>query len=157
MPPWLTTNLVTDEIERINLLPCNGSLYLFVVAHGNKCTLLNEKPDLMNRDYMIGFRAKQLFGPLQPLNTSGVILQQKSYGNSYAGQDENAQYVYSWLMVPTEEDNVFDCISYANYSSDNEGKSQRVKTAGPTLRIEINDLSTRIVDKTYNILPCTSE
>ena len=153
MPPWMTTNLVTDEIERINLLPCNGSLYLFVVAHGNKCTLLSENADLMNRDYMIGFRAKHLFGPLEPLNTSGVIVQQKSFGNSYAGQDDNQQYVYSWLMVPTEQKNVFDCITYANFSVDANGASQRVKTAGPTVKIEIDGLQTRIVDKSYNISP----
>ena len=156
LQPWLATNLVTDEIERINLLPINGYFYLFVVAHGNKCTLLSKNEDLTNRDYMLGFRARHLFGALEPLNASGVILQQKSYGNSYEGQDDNQQYVYSWLMVPTEQANVFDCISYANYSTDANGVIQSVKTAGPTLKIEIDGLKTRIIDKSYNILPFDS-
>ena len=55
-------------------------------------------------------------------------------------------------MVPTEQKNVFDCITYANFSVDANGASQRVKTAGPTIKIEIDGLQTRIIDKSYNIL-----
>lgn len=155
--PWLTANLVTDEIERINVLHANGFFYLFVVAHGNKCTLLQENEDLRNRDYLLGFRADTLFGRLTPLNDSGVILQQKSFGNSYEGQDNNQQYVYSWLLVPTQHENRFDCISYANYSGDDRGVIQAIKTAGPTVTIEIEGLNTRIIDKKHDILPISYE
>ena len=150
--PWLTSNLVTDEIERINLVPLENALYLFVAAHGNKCTLLSKYPDLQNRDYMLGFRADYLFGPLTPLNGSGVVVQQKSQGGEYSGQEQNLQYVYSWLLVPTNKEGVLDCISYANYSVAENGELQPVKTAGPTVTVQIEGLSSRIIDRKYNIL-----
>ena len=151
--PWLTTNLVTDEIERINILSNQGYVYLFVVAHGNKCTALTSQPDLINRDYMIGFRAKTVFGELEPLNETGLVIQQKSFGDMYQGQEENHQYLYSWLMVPTSTPGFFDCISYAAFSSNAVGDSIPIKTAGPTLTIQVDGLNTRIVNKRYTILP----
>lgn len=151
--PWLTANLVTDEIERINVFWHQEHVYLCVVMHGNKCALVSENPDLQNRDYMLGFRASRLFGELTPLNGSGVVVQQKSYGEPYVGQSENKQYMYSWLLVPTEDKGLYDCISYAGYSTDAEGVTKAVKTAGPTVTVEIDGLHTRIVDKRLTILP----
>lgn len=151
--PWLTANLVTDEIERINVIFYDSSVYLFVVGHGNKCSLVTIKPDLQNRDYMLGFRAPYLFGPLEPLNDSGVVLQQKSLGDTYVGQEKNQQYVYSWLIIPTNEGNIFDCISYANYSTNAQGKIVANKSAGPTVSLKIDGLETSIVDRKYTILP----
>lgn len=157
MHPWLTTNLVTDEIERINVIANQGFIYLFVVAHGNKCSVVNSNPDLINRDYMIGFRAQTLFGQLEPLNETGVVIQQKSLGEIYVGQENNFQYLYSWLLVPTASPNLFDCISYANFSASPTGGCIPLKTAGPTLTIELKGLNTRIVDKKYTILPATKD
>lgn len=151
--PWLTTNLVTDEIERINIIPKDGYIYLFVAAHGNKCTLITGNSDLQNRDYMLGFRAKELLGPLTPLNGSGVVVQQKSLGAVYSGQEDNQQYVYSWLIVPTRKPGVFDCISYANFSRGTDGQLQDVKTAGPTIEISIDGLESHITNMKYDILP----
>lgn len=153
LQPWLTANLVTDEIERINVVTSNGAIYLFVTSHGNKCALVDSNPDLINRDYLLGFRAKQLFGPLEPLNESGVILQQKSGGQIYTGQNSNPHYVYSWLMVPTEIDGLFDCICYAGSSTNAQGQIQAVRTAGPTVEIVVNGLTTRTVNLKYDILP----
>ena len=157
MHPWLTANLVTDEIERINVIANQGSIYLFVVAHGNKCSALNNNPDLINRDYMIGFRAQTLFGQLEPLNETGVVIQQKSLGDIYVGQENNHQYLYSWLLVPTASPDLFDCISYANFSTNAAGESFPLKTAGPTLTIQLKGLYTRIVDKKYTILPVLTD
>ena len=53
--PWLTGNLVADEIERINVFHHQGHIDLFVVAHGDQCALLSSKPDLLNWDFMLGF------------------------------------------------------------------------------------------------------
>lgn len=151
--PWLTSNLVTDEIERINVVPHDGHIYLFVAAHGNKCTLVTDKSDLQNRDYMLGFRAKELLGPLTPLNGSGVVVQQKSLGGAYGGQEANQQYVYSWLIVPTAKPGILDCISYANFSRVADGSIQPVKTAGPTVELRINGLESHITNMKYDILP----
>lgn len=155
--PWLTSNLVTDEIERINVIWHQDHVYLFVVAHGDKCTLLSHQPDLMNRDFMLGFRAKSLFAELEPMNGSGVVLQQKSLGPFYSGQEENKQYVYSWLIVPGLHEGELDCISYANYSTDLKGECQPVKSAGPILTLQIEGLDSRIVDQRYGILPADEQ
>lgn len=151
--PWLTTNLVADEIERINVIWHQNHVYLFVVAHGQKCSVLSQNPDLLNRDFMLGFRAKRLFGALEPMNGSGVVLQQKSLGPIYSGQDENKQYVYSWLIVPGLRAGELDCISYTNYSTDRNGQCQPVKSAGPILTLQIEGLNSRIVDQRYEIVP----
>lgn len=153
--PWLTTNLVTDEIERINVVYHQGHTYLFVVGHGNKFTAVNKNEDLTNRDFMLGFRADTFLGKLTPMNESGVVVQQKSLGAPYAGQMQNQQYVYSWLLVPTEttaDDNVFDCLSYANYSVNSKGETTLTMTAGPTISVKINGLKSEIVGLKYNIL-----
>ncbi|WP_414501699.1 glycoside hydrolase family 68 protein [Zymobacter sp. IVIA_5232.4 C2] len=151
--PWLTSNLVTDEIERINVVPHNGHIYLFVAAHGNKCTLVAGNEDLKNRDYMLGFRAKEVLGTLEPLNESGIVLQQKSLGAAYGGQETNQQYVYSWLIVPSDKPGVLDCISYANYSQDTDGQIKPIKTAGPTVEMRISGLESHITNMKYDILP----
>ena len=150
--PWLVTNLVTDEIERINLMVIDDAYYLFVAGHGNKNSMLSEIPFLSNLDYMLGFRAESLFGSLTPLNGSGVVVHQKSLGDRYTGQEQNLQYTYSWLLVPTEDPNVFDCVSYANYSNV-DGKVSPVKTAGPTLKVVVKGSHTIIVDRVYDIVP----
>ena len=155
--PWLTANLVADEIERINVLWLQNHVYLFVVAHGDKCALLGEKPELLNRDFMLGFRAKHLFGELEPMNGSGVVLQQKSLGPMYTGQAENKQYLYSWLIVEGLRPGELNCISYANYSTGLDGQCLPIKSAGPILTIQIKGLNSRIVDQYYGILPVTAE
>lgn len=149
--PWLTANLVTDEIERINVIKATAGYYLFVAGHGNKNAMRSEMPDLTNRDYMLGFHSSTLFGPLTPLNGSGVVVQQKSLGGAYSGQEQNQQYTYSWILVPTDTADVYQCVSYANYSNV-DGKLAPVKTAGPSVFVKIDDLSTCIVDKKYDIL-----
>lgn len=157
LPPWLTTNLVTDEIERINIIEHDDHVYLFVVGHGNKNSLVTQYPTLSNRDYLLGFRADHLFGALTPLNGSGVVIQQKSLGEPYQGQEQNLQYVYSWMLVPTRNPTIFDCISYANYSFDAAtGQSIPLKTAGPTVQIRLNGLESDIVGMKYTILPMPS-
>lgn len=158
LPPLLTSNLVTDEIERINIVFHEGHYYLFCVGHGNKNTLVSENPDLVNRDYMLGFRGKSMFGPFEPLNGSGVVVQQKSMGDAYAGQAENEQAVYSWLITPRRDQRagVFKCVAYANYCNTGD-QVEAVMGAAPSLSIEINGLNTRIVGMSYDILPAAVE
>ena len=150
LPPILTSNLVTDEIERINMMFYQGKYYLFVAAHGNKCTLVSENPDLNNRDYMLGFVSDKLEGPFKPMNKSGVIVQQKSFGGAYEGQETNQQYVYSWLIVPTADG--LDCVSYSNYSKAPDGSIQPVKTAGPTLKVKVTGDKSEIIGLEYTVL-----
>lgn len=154
--PWLTANLVTDEIERINVISDKTGVYLFCAGHGNKNALNKENPDLVNRDYLLGFKASYFGGELTPLNGSGVVVQQKSMGEAYGGQASNQQYVYSWILVPSAKSDatgVFDCLSYANYSVIEDGTIAPVMGIAPTISIEIKNKSTRIVGMKYDIQP----
>lgn len=154
--PWLASNLVTDEIERINLMVVDGAYYLFVAGHGNKNAMTDKLPWLTNVDYMLGFRAETLFGELKPLNHSGVVVHQKSFGARYSGQEQNQQYTYSWLLVPTSDPAVFDCVSYANFCNV-DGKITPVKTAGPTLKVKLKGHHTQIIDRIYDIVPAPAD
>lgn len=161
LKPWLVFNLVTDECERINLIKHDGYLYLFTVVHGNKMTTNADNPDMINRDFMLGFRTKHLFGQLEPLNGNGVVVQQKSLGAAYSGQMENQQYVYSWLLVPdekSEETGEFRCLSYANYCMPIDGgEAKGIMNAGPSVKVKINGGYTEIVDLMYDIIPSSVE
>lgn len=154
--PWLAANLVTDELERIKVLVHDGHYYLFCAGHGNKNSLNASNPDLINRDYMLGFRADEFGGKLTPLNGSGVVVQQKSLGVAYQGQELNQQFTYSWLIVPREdshETNEFDCMCYSNYCVVEDGSIQPSMNAGPTLGVRIKGLETCITDLKYVIKP----
>lgn len=157
MKPWLVTNLVTDEIERITVFDYDGYVYLFVDCHGNKMTTNASNPDMVNRDFMLGFRAPYFGGPLTPLNGNGVVLQQKSGGVAYTGQNENQQYLYSFGINPTAESKrtgVFKCVTYAGWSNSSDGSGlKQIMSSGPSLFIKINGLETEIVDMKYDILP----
>ena len=154
--PLLTANLVTDEIERINAFDTKDGFYLFCAGHGNKNALNSENPDLINRDYLLGFHASSFGAPLTPINGSGVVVQQKSFGDAYAGQASNQQYVYSWILVPDEvsdKTGVYDCLSYANYSRLEDGTIAAVMGIAPTISVELSKTKSRIVGRKYDIKP----
>lgn len=151
LKPWLTTNLVTDEIERITVIRKGNYYYLFGVVHGNKMTQNVHNPDLVNRDFLIGFRASRLFGRLTPLNGSGVVINQKSEGPIYVGQAENQQYVYSWQPTATDNPDVMKVRTYSNYSRNAAGDVVAARSAGPTVMLEVKGLSTRIINIEYDI------
>ena len=155
LKPWATFNLVTDEVERINLIEHDGGYYLFTTCHGNKMTTNGENPDMVNRDIMLGFRAEYLGGPLTPLNGNGVVIQQKSGGVAYAGQEENQQHVYSWKIEIDQrgkETGELLCLSYADWCKASDGTVRKLMNAGPAVRIKIKGLKTEIVDMEYNII-----
>lgn len=146
MPPLLTANLVTDEIERITVIYRDNSYYLFCVTHGNKMTILDDM--FINRDILLGFKAPSLFGPYSALNGSGVIVQQKSEGPMYTAQANNHQYVYSWNVLPD-----LSVLSYANFSySEADGRMLDTKTVGPRIQLSIEDMQTTITGLDYGFV-----
>lgn len=146
LPPILTSNLVTDEIERVNVIFRDGSYYLYFVSHTNKMAF--DGDDMVNRDLLLGFRSRTLTGPYTPLNGNGVVLQQKSPGAMYQGQDTNPQYVYSWLVLP--DDTV---LSYANFGANAKGEVKKIRTAGPTVTLDIKGGRTQVTGLIYDIQP----
>lgn len=152
--PILAANLVADEIERANIIEHEGYYYLFFVCHGNKMAF--DDPNMVNRDFMVGFRSEQpangiralMKQKLIPLNDNGVVLQQKSPGVRFSGQETNPQYVYSWIVMPD-----LSVVCYSNFSTTSEGKVIPVRSAGPTVQLEITGTKTRITGLNYNIRP----
>ena len=153
--PWMTFNLFSAEVERINIVKHQNAFYLFTCTHSTKSSAL-EHAEMINVDMLLGFRASYFLGPLVPLNESGVVIAQKSLGAPYGGADANQQYVYSWLILPRADSgvsNVFDVTAYTNYSTDANGTIQAVKATSPTLQLEMKGLNTRIVGQRYDVNP----
>ena len=147
LPTILTTNLITDEIERITLIYRDSAYYLFCVTHGNKMTIQGD--EFVNRDLLLGFRAQALFGPYTALNGNGVVIQQKSEGPMYIAQAQNTQYVYSWNVLPD-----LSVLSYANYSySESEETSVAIKTVGPCVQLQVTGNTTEITGIDYAFIP----
>ncbi|RYM05564.1 hypothetical protein EWH99_05755 [Sporolactobacillus sp. THM7-7] len=73
LPPLVTANLVTDEIERANVFKLNGKWYLFTDTRGGKMALDSISSDMI---YMLGYVSDNLTGPYKPLNQTGLVLSQ---------------------------------------------------------------------------------
>lgn len=143
LPPLLTANLVTDEIERANIIVHKGGYYLFCVTRARKMTLTNDA--ILDSAFMLGFRASSLFGQYVPLNDSGVVIRQH---HGSGGEGSNPQNVYSFLVLPD-----MSVITYANYCSDGKGSVQRCRTAGPSVQLHIDGTTTRLGEIAYSLLP----
>lgn len=157
--PIFYANFVSDEIERINLIEHNDYYYLFFTTHSNKMAFGGEA--MVNRDMMIGFRSADPISKVglsgivnsliqwEPLNGNGVVIQQKSPGPRFSGQDQNHQYVYSWMVLPN-----LTVLCYSNFSTDKNGNIQPIKTMGPSVQLEIDGTTTRInPEPIYNFKP----
>lgn len=143
LPPLLTTNLVTDEIERVSVMVQDGSYYLFCVTRGRKMTLVNAATQYSV--FMLGFRADSLFGPYTPLNESGVVIRQ-NHGSG--GEGSRSQNVYSFMVMPD-----MSVMCYANYCSNGHGGLLRCRTTGPTVQLHIDGMTTRLDQLDYRLLP----
>lgn len=142
-PPLLTTNLVTDEIERVNIVVHDGGYYLFCVTRGRKMTLVNAATQYSV--FMLGFRADTLRGPYVPLNGNGVVIRQE---HGSGGESSRPQNVYSFMVTPD-----LNVMCYANCCSDERGRLVRCRTAGPNVQLHINGTTTRLGQLSYTLLP----
>ena len=142
LPPLLTTNFVTDEIERINMLVHEGSYYLFCVTRGRKMTLVNAATQ--NSVFMLGFRSDSLFGSYTPLNDSGVVIRQD---HGPGGEGSSPQNLYSFMVMPD-----LSVMCYANYCNNGNHQLQRCRTAGPSVQLYIEGSSTRLGKLSYQLL-----
>ncbi|MGP7816626.1 glycoside hydrolase family 68 protein [Niallia sp. 01092] len=152
MEPLLTSNLITDEIERANIIYNNGRYYLFTTTHGANMfigtgrdgdlindTLFNNefksKMDLSGREFMLGYTATSLFGEYEPLNGNGLVLTTKV--------NDSINYSYSWLVLPN-----LNVISYARFSvPTDDPNSPHLATAAPSLKLHINGKRTKVDPK----------
>ena len=142
LPPLLTTNLVTDEIERPNLVTYQGRYYLFCVTRSHNMTVASK--DSAVSVFMLGFCADNLFGPYTPMNDSGVVIRQR---HGAGGEGSHPQNVYSFITLPD-----LTVLTYANYCNSGTGDVQKLRTAGPSVRLAISGTTSRIASIAYSVL-----
>ncbi|MBA5972271.1 glycoside hydrolase family 68 protein [Leuconostoc mesenteroides] len=136
--PLLTTNGITDEIERANIVPLNGKYYLFTTARLNRGVVRPENNDIAG---MMGYVSNSLFGPYLPLNGSGVVLNNTQ---SFASRTDT----YSYYAVPvTGHDNLLLVTSYMTNRQGAAGEENK-STFSPSFLIEISSdgLNTKVLD-----------
>jgi levansucrase len=93
MKPLLTANLVTDEIERPNIVLYGNKWYLFGITKGYQQRVSGFQSD---HTYMIGYVSNHLTGPYKPLNKTGLVLSGQENFNSRL-------YTYSYYAIPTKK------------------------------------------------------
>lgn len=145
LPPLLSSNLVTDEIERVNIMKVKNDYYLFCIGRVSKMAMSCEA--LERSSFMLGFRSHTLSGPYTPLNRHGVVIRQQSFSSDMMNSSDT-QSVYSYLLQPD-----MTVLTYAQYSTDVDGKLQKNRSAGPTLKLNIKGSKTQVGEVIYNILP----
>ena len=102
MKPLITSNTVTDEIERANVFKMNGKWYLFTDSRGAKMTI----DGIGDKDvYMLGYVSNSLTGSYKPLNGSGLVL-------SMNLDPADPTFTYSHFAVPQEKGNNVVITSY---------------------------------------------
>jgi levansucrase len=89
MNPLITSNLVSDEIERPNVFKFHDKWYLFTATRGNRFSV--DGIDV-SRTYMLGYVSDKLTGPYKPLNTTGLVL---SSDESY----KSRTFTYSYFNI----------------------------------------------------------
>ncbi|MCO7175809.1 glycoside hydrolase family 68 protein [Sporolactobacillus kofuensis] len=102
MKPLLTSNTVTDEIERANVFKKNGKWYLFTDSRGAKMTV----DGIGDKDvYMLGFVSNALTGTYHPLNGSGLVLHMDL-------DQSDVTWTYSHFAIPQTKGNKVVITSY---------------------------------------------
>ncbi|MEY8000502.1 glycoside hydrolase family 68 protein [Clostridium sp. Mt-5] len=102
MKPLITSNTVTDEIERANIFKMNGKWYLFTDSRGSKMTING----IGDKDiYMLGYVSGSLTGPYKPLNKSGLVLNMDL-------DPADLTFTYSHFAVPQSSGNDVVITSY---------------------------------------------
>ncbi|MCB2295250.1 glycoside hydrolase family 68 protein [Clostridium algoriphilum] len=138
MKPLITSNTITDEIERANVFKMNGKWYLFTDSRGSKMTI----DGVGDKDvYMLGFVADSLTGPYKPLNKTGLVL-------SMDQDPMDPTFTYSHFAVPQAKGNNVVITSYMT----NRGFfADKKSTFAPSFLMNIKGEKTSVVPN--SILP----
>ncbi|MER2254175.1 MAG: glycoside hydrolase family 68 protein, partial [Priestia megaterium] len=132
MKPLITSNTVTDEIERANIFKKDGKWYLFTDSRGSKMTI-----DGIGQDdvYMLGYVSNTLTGKYKPLNDTGLVL--------HMDLDPNDKtFTYSHFAVPQTKGNNVVITSYMTnrgFYEDNHS------TFAPSFLVNIDGSKTSVV------------
>lgn len=132
MQPLITSNTVTDEIERANIFKMNGKWYLFTDSRGSKMTI----DGIGDNDvYMLGYVSNSLNGPFKPLNGSGLVLNMNL-------DPSDVTFTYSHFAVPQSKGNNVVITSYMT----NRGfYEDHHSTFAPSFLVKIKGSQTSVV------------
>ncbi|ALC84037.1 MULTISPECIES: glycoside hydrolase family 68 protein [Bacillus] len=132
MKPLITSNTITDEIERANVFRKNGKWYLFTSSRGIKMTIDGiDKNDI----YMLGYVSSSLTGKYKPLNNTGIVLHHDLAKN-------DVTFNYAHFVIPQKSGNTFVVTHYMT----NKGLFKyRHSTFGPSFLLNIKGSKTSIV------------
>ncbi|MFB9681852.1 glycoside hydrolase family 68 protein [Streptosporangium vulgare] len=136
LPPLLVAEGVNHELERPHVIVHDSWYYLFFCTQRHTFHPAGRAPT-----GLYGFAAPSLTGPYQPLNGSGLVLQNPSPAPDQA---------YAWLVLPD-----LQVVSFANYRPHRgvnlrhaEAAQARAGFGGtiaPTLRLTLNGTTTSVV------------
>lgn len=146
--PLISAPMVSDEIERPNVVKLGNKYYLFAATRLNR-----ESNDdaWMNANYtvgdnvaMVGYVADSLTGPYKPLNDSGVVLTASVPANW-----RTATYSYYAVPVAGKDDQLL-VTSYMTNRNGVAGKGMD-STWAPSFLLQINpDNTTTVLAKMTN-------
>jgi levansucrase len=131
LPPLLVADGINHEIERPHVVVHESRYYLFFVSQRH----MFHPPDSAPTG-LYGFVAASLAGPYEPLNGSGLVIQ-----NPPAAPDQ----AYAWWMLPD-----LRAVSFLNYRSADgrDAKDARASfggTVAPVLQLALDGARTSIV------------
>ncbi|WP_445490881.1 glycoside hydrolase family 68 protein [Niallia sp. 03133] len=129
--PLITSNTVTDEIERANVFKLDGKWYLFTSSRGNKMAV----DGITGEDiYMLGYVSDSLTGGYKPLNDTGLVL----YMNL---PKSDVTFTYAHYAIPQKQGNDVVVTSYMT----NRGEHlTRRTTFAPSFLINIQGSTTKV-------------
>ncbi|MBU3175900.1 glycoside hydrolase family 68 protein [Clostridium estertheticum] len=138
MKPLITSNTITDEIERANIFKMKGDWYLFTDSRGSKMTI----DGVGDKDvYMLGYVSNSLTGSYKPLNGSGLVLNMNI-------DPSDPTFSYSHFAVPQPNGNNVVLTSYIT----NRGLfADQHATFAPSFLLNIKGSKTSVVPN--SILP----
>lgn len=136
LPPLLVAEGVNHELERPHVIVHDFWYYLFFCTQRHTFHPPGRAPT-----GLYGFAAPSLTGPYEPLNGSGLVLQNPS---------SEPDQAYAWLVLPD-----LHVVSFANYRS-HQGMDLRNAAAAqaragfggtisPTLRLTLDGMATSVV------------
>ncbi|MFT8312372.1 MAG: glycoside hydrolase family 68 protein [Sporolactobacillus sp.] len=132
MKPLVTSNLVTDEIERPNVVKINGKWYLFTITKG-----YNQRVDGFPSDntYMLGYVSDNLTGPYKPLNKTGLVLVGNEGYNSRT-------YTYAYYGMPVSSGS--NNLLITSYMTNRNISSTQHSTFAPSFLLTVNGDQTQV-------------
>ncbi|XYG84049.1 glycoside hydrolase family 68 protein [Limosilactobacillus reuteri] len=146
--PLISAPMVSDEIERPNVVKLGNKYYLFAATRLNRGS---NDDAWMNANYtvgdnvaMVGYVADSLTGPYKPLNDSGVVLTASVPANW-----RTATYSYYAVPVAGKDDQLL-VTSYMTNRNGVAGKGMD-STWAPSFLLQINpDNTTTVLAKMTN-------